>query len=70
MEEICHVCRLEFFPKLVYRFNIIPIKIPAGFFFYLQLSEIQRTMNSQSNLKKKKELEDQQLQANSTGFKT
>jgi hypothetical protein len=48
-------------PKLVYRFNVIPIKILAGFFArkkYANLKihmEIQGTQNNQSNLEKKNE---------------
>ena len=32
--------QMSVFPKLIYRFNTIPIKIPVAFYFFLEMDKL------------------------------
>ena len=55
MNQKTAIIKLSITPKLIYRFNTIPVRISAGFFvkihkLILKFEKLQRTQNNQNNL--------------------
>lgn len=58
MTERPNIVKMLMPPKLIYRFSIIPIKIPTVFFYRSEKIDPQIHMECKTILKKKNQLED------------